>query len=327
MTEMKIVAMIIKRFLVTLLLLFFLVGCVASDEQPGIPSGQSPNVHQPGQGSGSTSPDANSPGAQEEHDDGDMWRIIVIDTSGEELWSFTEGTLSRLSQEQAGAFSHVYSTINNWPTARFYVADGYSVLGILTAAGVHDVAQTVTFRSADGYEISLIREQLFSPQYFFPHVGESGDGAVQVLPIIAYRWRDGSDDMSEIREDKPTLIFGQRNPFEHTNPAFVVGVTEIVVDAAPSERWVSAGTFPMAGEIPVGETVKLQHPSFGLVKLHYTLDGSDPTPLSPMYNPSTFRPELNVPIPITGPTTIKVLVTGYGKVDSEIAVFEFRLAG
>ena len=70
--------------------------------------------------------------------------------------------------------------------------------------------------------------------------------------------------------------------------------------------------------------MKLQHPYFGLVKLHYTLDGSDPTHMSPMYNPSTYQLELNIPIPITAPTVIKVLATGYGKNDSEIAVFEFE---
>jgi hypothetical protein len=42
-----------------------------------------------------------------------------------------------------------------------------------------------------------------------------------------------------------------------------------------------------------------------------------------MYNISTYQPELNVPIPITEPTVIKVLVRGYGMNDSEIAVFEF----
>jgi len=183
--------------------------------------------------------------------------------------------------------------------------------------------QTITFRAEDGYEVSLTREQLLDSQYYFPNVGENDAGAIQVTPIIAYRWRDGTNDMNEIREDRPTLIFGQRNPFEHTNPAFVVGLTEIIIDENPSETWVAASTFPLAGPIAEGETVKLQHPSYGLVKLHYTLDGSDPTPLSPMYNPSTYQPELNRPIPITEPTTIKVLVIGFGKNNSEIATFEF----
>ena len=84
-----------------------------------------------------------------------------------------------------------------------------------------------------------------------------------------------------------------------------------------------ASAFPLPGSIAAGETVKLQHPDYGMVKLHYTLDGSEPTLLSTMYNPSTYQPELNRPIPISEPTVIKVLVSGYGKEDSEIATFEF----
>jgi len=257
-----------------------------------------------------------------EADDGG-WRIRITDTTGAELWSFTEAGLARLPPERSGALAHAYSTVNNWPSPRTYAAEGYRVESILLAAGLLDAAQTVTFRSDDGYLASLTREQLFCEQYYFPMAGESGDGALPVAPIIAYRWREGSADLGDIRDDKPTLFFGQRRPSEQTNPAFVVGVAEIIIDESPCGQWPMAGTFPLPGPIASGETVKLQHPSFGLVKLHYTLDGSDPTPLSPVYNPSTFQPELNVPIPITAPTTIKVLVTGYGKTNSETAAFEF----
>jgi len=253
----------------------------------------------------------------------DTWRIIIIDTGGVELWSFTEAELSRLPSATDFAFTHVYSTINNWPNTRFYVADGYRIESILAAAGALDGVQTFTFRSTDGYEVSLTREQLLSSQYYFPQAGENDSGAIQVFPIITWSWRDGTDDMSAIRDDKPMLIFGQRNPFEHTNPAFVEALSEIIVDYSPSLTWPMASTFPGPGQITTGDTVNLQHPSYGLVKLHYTLDGSDPTPLSAMYNPSTYQPELNRPITITEPTIIKVLVTGYGRNDSEIAVFEF----
>ena len=262
----------------------------------------------------------------QEPDDENAWRIRITDTSGEEIWSFTEAGLNALLPEQIVAFSHIYSTINNWPAASFYAAGGYTIESILKKAGVLDTAQTVIFRAADGYEASLTRKQLLSAQYFYPQVGDNMDGAEPVVPIIAYRMREGEAGLNELREEKPTLIFGQRNPFEHTNPAFVVGVTEIVIDETPCGQWEIASTFPMPGPVAKGETVKLQHRYYGLVKLHYTLDGSDPTPMSEMYNPSTYQPELNIPIAITEPVTIKVLVTGYGKNDSEIAVFSFAPA-
>ena len=247
------------------------------------------------------------------------WRICIVDPAGAEVWSFTEAELAEMLEP----FAHAYSTVNNWPTTRFYAAEGYSLADILVAVGLYDAAQTVYFRAADGYQVSFTAEQLFSPQYHYPQVGENGGGAEQVFPIIAYRWREGTKNLSEVSDNKPCLIIGQRNHLEHTNPAFVVGVAEILVDYAPCEKWPTATTFPLPGPIAVGETVKLQHPDCGLVKLHYTLDGSEPTTLSPMYNPSTYQLELNRPIPITEPTVIKVLVRGYGKADSEIAVFEF----
>ena len=253
----------------------------------------------------------------------DDWQIRVANAAGEVLFCFTEAELDGFFPEGEGLFSQVYSTINNWPTERFYVAEGYSVTGLLHAAGLDDSVMSITFRAEDGYEATFTRGQLFSEQYYFPRVGEDGGGAEPVFPMIAYRWREGTGDLADLRDDKPIFIFGQRDPFEHSNPAFVVGVTEIVVDDAPRGTWQEAGTFPSPGPIEMGGAVKLQHNYFGLVKLFYTLDGSDPTPLSALYNPSTYQLELNRPIVVTEPVTIKVLVTGYGMDDSEVASFEF----
>ena len=255
-------------------------------------------------------------------EDEDVWRILLTDPKGANIWNFTENDLAE-SLKQSGLLSYVYSTINNWPSTRFYAAEGYAVADILKAAGLYETAQTITFRAADGYEARFTAEQLFSPQYHYPQAGESPEGAEPVYPIIAYRWREGTKDISELYDNKPCLIIGQRDYLEHNNPAFVVGLTEIQIDDAPCGQWPVAATFPLPGLIAAGETVKLQHPDYGLVKLHYTLDGSEPTPLSPLYNPSTYQPELTTPIPILQTTIIKVLVRGYGKSDSEVAVFEF----
>jgi hypothetical protein len=262
----------------------------------------------------------------------DEWRICVIGESGVEAYSFTEKELITALEEEGALppgiparFAHAYSAINNWPVLRYYAAEGYSVAAVLVLAGLYETAQTVTFRGADGYEVSLTREQLLSPRYFYPHANDNEDGAEPVFPLIAWRWREGTDDLAAIREDKPSLVIGQSNPFEHTNPAYVVGVKEILVSEAPYGQWLPATTFPLPGPIPAGETVKLQHPDYGLVKIHYTLDGIEPDTLSPMYNPSTYQPELNAPIPIWENTEIKAIVYGYGKADSEVASFTFTI--
>ncbi|MCL1975500.1 MAG: chitobiase/beta-hexosaminidase C-terminal domain-containing protein [Firmicutes bacterium] len=262
--------------------------------------------------------------------DDSVWRIRVTDMQGSEALNFSEQELAELFAasdallpEQTGLFTHMYSTVNNWPASHIYAASGYSVAAILTAAGLKDNARTITFHGADGYEVSFTAQQLFSPQYYYPQAGENENGAEPVWPIIAYRWREGASDLSDIPHNKPSLIIGQRFPSEHNNAAFVVGIAEIIIDNAPGEAWPAASTFPLPGSIAAGETVKLQHPNYGMVKLYYTLDGSEPTYSSTLYNPSTYQPELNRPIPITEPTTIKVLVSGYGKDDSAIAVFNF----
>ena len=329
---------IIKKAIILFLPLLLLAACNGrqQNESPPGQTGKSPEMAgqasepgqpelsgQPGQPSDPDKPTSELPSILDDASEYDDWPIRVVNPSAQELWSFTASELAGLAPEKTEPFIHAYSTINNWPSERFLVAAGYSVESILKLAGVFDSAQTLTFRAEDGYEVSLTRQQLLKEQYYYPNVGQNGDGAEPVVPIIAYRLREGTSDTSQLRAEKPALIFGQSYPFEHTNPAFVERVAEIVVDDSPCESWEPASTFPLPGQIAEGETVKLQHASIGLVKLHYTLDGSDPTPLSKMYNPSTYQPELNVPIPITEPVTIKVLVTGFGKNDSEIAEFEF----
>ena len=319
-----------------IMLLFFLFGCESTAVEGASASGEEPRqddlaLFVSGDKRTDTQTDTRTD-AQTDDDapHGDLAdeapRIRILDTAGVELWSFTEDTLKSLIPEAIDMDSNVYSTMNNWPTARFYAAEGYVVEGILYNAGVLDTVRTVTFRAADGYEISMTMEQLFEKRYCYPQLGENDLGARRVAPMIAYRWREGTDDIGGIRDDRPLLIFGQRDPFEQTNPAFVVGVSEMIVDAEPCEKWPPPGAFPLPGPIAAGETVKLQHPDIGRVKLHYTLDGSDPTALSPMYNPSTYQPELSRPIAITESVTIKVIAVGYGKEDSEIAVLEYGVS-
>lgn len=257
----------------------------------------------------------------------DEQRDMTITIKGDGIQGEKKFTMEELAAQPEAGFQHVYSTINNWPTARFYAVRGITVRSILQAAGVLGTARAITFRSDDSYEMSFTREQLLdTPHYYYPRVKEgSEEGAQPVEPVIAYEYKEGSADMGSAVADVPCLIIGQRNPLEHTNPAFVVNVAEIIVSSRDPGQWEAATTFPAQGRIAAGESVKLQHKFSGLVKLHYTLDGTDPTELSPLYNPSTYQPELNLPIPIKDDTVIKVLVSGYGKHNSEISSFTFEV--
>ena len=250
-----------------------------------------------------------------------------VTVSGDGIDGETVFTLTELETIPDAVYEHIYSTINNWPAARVYAARGIRVAAILSAAGVLDTAESVTFRSYDSYEVTLTRKQLLTdPQYYFPELAEGNDeGAEQVAPILAFEFKEGAADMDKAVPEEFCLIIGQHNYMEHTNPAFVENIGEIIVSAAPPGKWPQAGIFPASGRIPAGESIKLQHPDFGLVKMFYTLDGSEPTELSAMYNPSTYQPELNKPITFAENAVLKVLTTGFGREDSDVAVFEIEV--
>lgn len=252
-------------------------------------------------------------------------KALTITVKGDDIDGERKLTFEEISAMPNSGFEHIYSTVNTWPTPRFYVAKGLKLHSILKAAGVLDTFRVITFRSEDSYEVSFTREQILdTPRYYYPKVNEGiSDGAQRVYPIIAYEYKDGSDDMAKAKPDVPCLIIGQSHPAEQTNPAFVINVSEIIVSNKGPETWEPATSFPAEGKIAAGESVKLQHKYIGLVKLHYTLDGTDPTENSPVYNISSYQPELNIPITIKDDTVIKVLVTGYGKENSEIATFTF----
>lgn len=235
-------------------------------------------------------------------------------------------TKNKMEKIQNAMFEHEYSAVNNYPTKKIYSASGIKISALLEDAGVLDTAKVITFEANDGYSVSITAEQLLnSERYFFPGIMEdNSENAEKVESIIAFKSGESSD-LSSMEECSFSLFFGQELITEHTTPAFIENISKITISSDEPERWEKAGVFPAAGIIDAGETVKLQHDSLGAVKIYYTLDGTDPTMESAMYNPSTYQPELNAPIPITENTVIKAIAIGYGKNDSEIAEFEFNI--
>ncbi len=246
---------------------------------------------------------------------------LVSEADGKEI-KYSLKDLARL--EEIG-WEHAYSSVNNWPSPVVCSAKGFRLRKVLEAAGLYENMKTVTVCSYDGYEMSFTKAQLFEKsRWYFPRFEESStEGAEPVEAILAYAHKDGTTVVRDAEPGKLRLIFGQSHVDEHTNPAFVDDVSKIIVSFEEAESWAMPGTFPKEGSIALRETVKLQHPFIGLVKLHYTIDGSEPTELSTMYNTSTYQPELNKPIIIKGDTVIKAYATGYGKNDSPVAVFRF----
>lgn len=235
-------------------------------------------------------------------------------------------TQSKMENIENSMFEHAYSAVNNYPTKKMYAAKGIKISSLLEDAGVLDTAKVITFESDDGYKASLtVKELIETERYCFPGIMEDDiAGAEAVEAIIAFESTE-SGNLAELEECGFSLIFGQKLITEHTTPVFIENISKITVSSSEPEQWEPATVFPNHGKIDAGETVKLQHDSFGVVKIYYTLDGSDPTEESAMYNPSTYQPDLNKPIPITEDTVIKAIVVGYGKENSEIATFEFEV--
>ncbi len=247
--------------------------------------------------------------------------------SGNGVTKESQMTLQEMLELPDAQFEHVYSIINNWPTKKEFVARGVKMKVVLQAAGISDEAQCITVRGEDGYEWSFTREQLLeTKRYYFPHVME-GDpsGAELAEPIIAYEYMENSNQLSDAHADSLCLIMPQAHVNEQTYHTFVKGIKEIVVSTDDPGKWEIASVFPLAGNIARGDKVKLQHKELGKVKMYYTVDGSTPTAESTLYNPSTYQPELNKPIVINENTTIKVLVKGFGKYDSDVAEYHYQV--
>ena len=301
--------------LLMILALLALCGCSAKEpEQNGVPQ---PETAEPSDEPEELKP-PEGPVSSGEH---------IVTVTGDVPGGSVEIDLELLAAEdEAGTFSGRYSAINNWPSKKFCSASGVRMEAVLRKAGALDGFKQITVYSSDGYYMSFTREQVLCERHYFPNLeNDDESGAIEAPMIIALAYTSRGAD-AEPEPVSAQLVLGQEDVFEHNTPAFVEDIAEIAVSNEDPGKWEPAGAFPAPGAIAAGESVKLQHTYSGLAKMFYTTDGSDPTPYSAMYNPSTYQPEVNVPITVTEDVTIKVLVRGYGKHDSDIAELTFSIA-
>jgi uncharacterized protein YjdB len=260
-------------------------------------------------------------------------------------------------QEKLEQHDEWYSTINTWPTKSFYRGQGVRLADLLElAGGLNEDATQIRFTASDGFKATFtVQELLHETRYQFPnfidydlpapdrYYGQvSGDTskAAPVEPIIAHKSFSANDFQDLLNDgnfsvaDANHLLYGQRAVTQQTNSRFAKYVTKIEVLTDPPAKWDSPTAHPVPGQVPVGTKVKLCSTSDDEDKVHYTLDGSEPTIESPMYNWIAKRwqsnrqdvlDEINRPIEITEDTTIKAFVTGPGRSDSDIVTFEYTI--
>jgi len=246
--------------------------------------------------------------------------------------------------------TELYSTVNTWPTKNWYRGTGVKVSDLLAAAGgIKPEATLIKFIASDGFTSTFTVQELFNdPRYRFPHFMDNGtaghipgdpSGAVAVEPIIAHQscYAQSIDDVMDPdnmnRADANHLLFGQRAVTEQTNALFAKYVTQIEVLTTPVPKWGNPTATPDAGSVPAGTMVELHGPFDDIDKVHYTTDGSEPTLSSPMYNWIASRwwssrqdvlDEINQKIgPINGNTTIKAIVIGPGRSNSDVVSFSY----
>ncbi|MEN6348488.1 MAG: S-layer homology domain-containing protein [Syntrophomonas sp.] len=255
--------------------------------------------------------------------------------------TFTRTDLEAMPQVEACC----YSTINTWPTKKWYMAEGVRLSDLLATAGILPDARLITVKSADGFKKTLTRKELEDPRYYYPglkanhefagYIPGSSDNAEAVDTILALRSVEGSDDPAQMNTlDAPLLIMGQRWITEQTNELFLKYVETIEVSTTNPSQWEIPAADRESGIVPVGTRIALSTSDMDGDNIYYTTDGSDPTVQSSMYNWIKKRwwnsrredlPLINQAIEITRNTTIKAIAIGAGKKDSDIATFTYQV--
>ncbi len=268
---------------------------------------------------------------------------VELEILGDGVETPKQYTLSHLQGMEQ--YRHLYSTINTWPTKNWYVAEGVKLRALLEEAGIKDEAKQIRFTSHDGFRVTFtVKELLNEQRYLFPHFKDnheyfgnipgSSEDAELVEPILALMSAGSTDFDSMRNKDALHLIFGQRAVTEQTNAIFAKYVAKVEVFTAEPEKWAVPTASVASGEVPEGTLVELSATSNDTDKVHYTLDGSEPTVESPMYNWIAIRwsnredfDEINHPIEIKEDTTIKAIVIGPGKANSDVIELNYTVAG
>ncbi|MGI6424646.1 MAG: chitobiase/beta-hexosaminidase C-terminal domain-containing protein [Tepidanaerobacteraceae bacterium] len=218
-----------------------------------------------------------------------------------------------------GYIEQCYSIVNNYPTRKFAVAKGISISYLLGQAGIKDQANCILVEASDGYKAELTKEQLLGKRYRYPQlISDSTANAVQVQPLLAWAFGEGQD-FSKAGECDLRLVIGQQGIHDVNTAPGVQMVSKITISTKDAGSWERPTANMADGEIV------LNHDYLDKVKIYYTLDGSEPTENSQVYNPSTtyFQPDLIKPIPVSGSGILKAKVIGYGKRDSEVLTYEY----
>lgn len=257
--------------------------------------------------------------------------VLTVRGNGvEHQVEFTLSDLQALPQK-----TYTYSGYNHWPSlVIFRNMTGPSLQSILDAAGLKDNATLIRVRPAGGVFVDYSVEQILeTPRYYFPD-GEDTPGDVAVWPPNrSDAGKSPVETIIALNNGNGRLMFGQVAWNEPSGGNCVLladlckgGAIEVTTD--PLEQWPTPFADIPSGSVPPGTLITLSNPegAHDNCMIYYTLDGSEPTYGSNIFNISwpTFRPEdINKPIPIYENVTIKARTIHYGKLDSEVVTYQY----
>jgi len=240
----------------------------------------------------------------------------ILKVSGPGITTPADLSLSQLKELAGSPLKETFSVRNAWPTAKSFTAEGVSIAALLKAVGIKSDAGVVTITGRDGYLARFTPDQLSKPRQTYPQLKtNSAAGAASVDALLAWSWGESGDAGAST---KLRNFVGQGSLTDTNSVVSVQDVESITVAAGPLELWAPP-QYDVA-KSATARTVTLYHDSMDSVQIYYTLDGSEPTMASKLYNPSTsyYQPKLIVPIKASAGATLKMLVVGYGKLPSKV---------
>jgi hypothetical protein len=242
--------------------------------------------------------------------------------------TFTEVELQDLHNTLG--VTRTFSSYNTFPVFKqFENVTGITVDTILSRAGIppRDPDTLLRFTGKDGYFGIFTAKDLGvcaggDTRFAFPD-GVSHTGKFQVDPVLDFFGAEASTVGGR-------LIFGQLTPQDQTNDSFIKemrGATlRILAQKATAFTPITTANVKNGETVKIGTRIHFEPlPSAnGRAKVHYTLDGTDPTIESAMYNYSEWLPdrlEMAISLDSLGTKTIKTRVIGRGGLDSAVTTF------
>ncbi|MDR2487420.1 MAG: chitobiase/beta-hexosaminidase C-terminal domain-containing protein, partial [Clostridiales Family XIII bacterium] len=235
------------------------------------------------------------------------------------LLSFTKAAYNKLPKtEQTFSHRNTYNSYAKTTAAGVLLSDVFAAAGV--QAGGIAANRAVTFSAGESFTADLTWSQAFEPRYYFDPDGARGDA---VSPVLTLRENEGL-----------VLSFGQKAASEQNYQAFVKGVNQITL-GQDAGKWGNVAAAPSGGGIIPADKIRLLRPEgTGDAKVHYTVDGSEPTLESPIFNVKadrwldTANGEEHPPVvaPVTeGAFTIKARIMGIGRAPGDTATFTYTV--